>query len=269
MFSRFDNMMQHTQTHNKARGGPRRTKPKTKRGGKKSSGSSRRANSSDDYDEYALPSPPPSRRGSSMNMLAKEQQIILPNPKYVEVDEDDDDMLISEDEQPTQQQIINYSNFKSKNELHENSSSRYPDSPASSSDSSYEYFSSQPIRRRRSAPRVYYQPYPYNYSEQPEVLPILPRRNSALSQLANYLVNNPDQSPESYLTKQQGQAPSSPPKLTMTRRLSIQDLSNPIEYLNDTSVDEKNEEGVDLTEDEYQAIQGFGQFYRSTVTCNK
>lgn len=270
-------MMQHTQTHNKARGGPRRTKPKTKRGGKKSSGTSRRANSSDDYDEYGpLPSPPPSRRGSSMNMLAKEQQIILPNPKYVEVDEDDDDMLISEDEQqhhPVQQQITSYSNFKSKNELqneHSNSSSRYPDSPASS-DSSYEYFSTQkPIRRRRSAPRVHYQPYPYNYTEQPEVLPILPRRNSALSQLANYLVNNPDQSPESYLIKQgqQQQAPSSP-KLTMTRRLSIQDLSNPIENLNDGSVEENDEEGVDLTEDEYQAIQGFGQFYRSAITCDK
>ncbi|CAO3636774.1 unnamed protein product [Mucor hiemalis] len=269
MFSRFDNMMQHTQTHNKARGGPRRTKPKTKRGGsKKSAGSLRRATSSDEYDEYGpLPSPPPSRRGSSMNLSAKEHQIILPNPKYVELDEDDDDdMLISDDEvvPPTQRQIINYNNYKAKHDNHI-TTNNYPDSPASS-DSSYEYYSAphqQPIRRR-SAPKVHYQPYPYTFSKQPEVLPILPRRNSALSQLATYLVNNPNESPESYLTK------NSPPKLTMTRRLSIQDLSNPIDRLDASSASlNATEEGVDLTEDEYQAIQGFGQFYRSAIRCSK
>lgn len=275
MFSRFDNMMQHTQTHNKTRGGPRRTKPKTKRGGsKKSSGSVRRAASSDEYDEYGpLPSPPPSRRGSSMNLSAKEHQIILPNPKYLEVDEDDDDdMLISDDETvtapPTQRQIINYNNYKAKRNLYDShiTTNNYPDSPASS-DSSYEYYSTthkQPVRRRRSAPKVHYQPYPTTLSKQPEVLPILPRRNSALSQLATYLVNNPNESPESYLTK------NCPPKLTVTRRLSIQDLSNPIDRLDASSTNlSATEEGVDLTEDEYQAIQGFGQFYRSAITCSK
>lgn len=253
MFSRFDNMMQHTQTHNKARGGPRRPKPKTKRGGKKSCGSSRRASSSDDYDEYGpLPSPPPSRRSSSaVDMMTKEHQIILPNPKYVELDEED----LSDDEAHNQQII----SFHEKN-------ARYPDSPASSDSSSYDYFlSSQPIRRRRSAPRIHYQPYPYNLPDHhQEIIPVLPRRNSALSQLATYLVNNPDQSPESYLER-----PASPPPMTMTRRLSMQDLSNPIEALDQVGNHIDHEEGVDLTEDEYQAIQGFGQFYRSAITCNK
>ncbi|KAG2232186.1 hypothetical protein INT48_004114 [Thamnidium elegans] len=283
MFSRFDNMMQHTQTHNKSRGGPRRNKPKTKRGGKKSCGSSsRRTSSEDDYDEYGpLPSPPPSRRGSSVvGMQRKEQQIILPNPKYVELDEDDEDTTLSdEDHQPTQQQIISYNNLHHEsNRFHDISnqtnlsSSRYPDSPASSDSSSYDYFSvnsnSLPIRRRRSAPRIHYQPYPYNLP-QPQVIPVLPRRKSVLSQLATYLVNNPDQSPESYLLLQEQDAVSSAPKMTMTRRLSIQDLSNPIEALDQVSNHVEDEEGVDLTEDEYQAIQGFGQFYRSAITCNK
>lgn len=288
MFSRFDNMMQHTQTHNKTRGtGPRRNnKPKSKRGGKKSNGSLRRMSSSDDYDEYGpLPSPPPSRRGSSSvgNMARKEQQIILPNPKYVELDEEDEDMMTDDEdeyeeeeediERPTQQQIISYNNLHHQsNRFHDMSNQKnaqYPDSPASSTDSSsHEYFShSLPIRRRRSAPRIQYQPYPYATDEQ-EVIPVLPRRKSVLSQLATYLVNNPDQSPESYLLLQE----TSPVKLSSssTRRLSIQDLSNPIEALDEAENDlEESKEGVDLTEDEYQAIQGFGQFYRSAITCNK
>jgi hypothetical protein len=294
MFSRFDNMMQHTQTHNKARNGPRRIKPKTKRGGKKSNGISRRATSSDEYDEYSsLPSPPPSRRGSSNNIV-KEHQIILPNPKYVEKDEDeeDEDELMSDEyvllhpcqQPPSQQQPAHYP--KSHQNSKQSGSGRYPDSPASSSDSSInlnDYFPTP--SRRRSAPHVRYQPYPYQYSDNSlrkhrEVIPSLPRRNSALSQLATYLVDHPDQSPESYL---QNHHRSTSPEIQRlpTRRLSIQDLSNPIEQLDETSNSDTNavpaaasnqtetEDGVDLTEDEYQAIQGFGQFYRTTTTCNK
>ncbi|KAI7890792.1 uncharacterized protein EV154DRAFT_551992 [Mucor mucedo] len=273
MFSRFDNMMQHTQTHNKSRGGngngngnggnggSRRPKAKTKRGGGKKSSCSRRASSSDDYDEYALPSPPPSRRSSALNMMTEEHQIILPNPKYVELDEED----MTDEEHQEANKIISFHSHEK--------SARYPDSPASSSDSSsYDhYFFTQPIRRRRSAPRIHYQPYPYNeLHHQEEIIPVLPRRNSALSQLATYLVNNPDQSPESYLLQQQQQQQgSSPPTLAMTRRLSMQDLSNPIEALDHVNHPIQEEEGIDLTEDEYQAIQGFGQFYRSAITCNK
>lgn len=298
MFSRFDNMMQHTQTHNKTRSGQRRNSNKlvkTKRGGgKKCSGTIRRANSSDDYDEYGpLPSPPPSRRGSS-NVITKEHQIILPNPKYLEVDEEDDDDMSDDDQQggpsaPRQQQHRSHHQQASYKNSNRKGGSRYPDSPASSDSSNHDYFAPiKPIHRRRSAPRIHYQPYPYQYSEQPEVIPVLPRRNSALSQLATYLCNNPDQSPESYLSQQPQQQQQSsttqhqddkdeePPKeLSMTRRLSIQDLSNPLNEVSSGSSsmeDEEEEEGVSLTEDEYQAIQGFGQFYRSAASvtsCNK
>lgn len=289
MFSRFDNMMQHTQTHNKARG-PRRTKPastKSKRGGKKSSNnlSRRTSSSSSDYDEYGpLPSPPPSRRGSSNN-LVKEQQIILPNPKYLEIDEDMDELMSSDDDYDYE--------YTSNARKPVTSTSRFPDSPASSDSSAHNISSMSSSNsfghRRRSAPQVRYQPYPYNnaiekqYNSNPPIQSI-PRRNSALSELATYLVDHPDQSPESYLTNfhnsnQIKQQQPLPPRLP-TRRLSIQDLSNPIEKLDDQNskhgkvnkIQEpelQKQDGVDLTEDEFQAIQGFGKFYRSATTCNK
>lgn len=296
MFSRFDNMMQHTQTHNKARG-PRRTKPastKSKRGGKKSSNnlSRRTSSSSSDYDEYApLPSPPPSRRGSSNN-LVKEQQIILPNPKYLEIDEDMDELMSSDDDYDYE--------YTSNARKSVTSTSRFPDSPASSDSSAHNISSMSSSNsfshRRRSAPQVRYQPYPYNNAIEKQYnnnnnnpTQNIPRRNSALSELATYLVDHPDQSPESYLTnfhnsnqikqQQQQQQQPLPPRLP-TRRLSIQDLSNPIEKLDDQNSkhDKVNkiqepelqkQDGVDLTEDEFQAIQGFGKFYRSATTCNK
>jgi hypothetical protein len=288
MFSRFDNMMQHTQTHNKTRNGPRRTKPKTKRGGsKKSSGVPRRANSSDEYDEYVLPSPPPSRRGSSTNIV-KEHQIILPNPKYVEEDGEDDDMSDEELLHPCQRPLSQRKPSYYQPNCYQNSrqpEGRYPDSPVSSDSSMNlnDYFPT-PFRRR-SAPHVRYQPYPYNQlRKHREIMPSLPRRNSALSQLATYLVDHPDQSPESYLHHHHRSTSPEIQRLP-TRRLSIQDLSNPIERLDESSSSsseagtgsiapsqpesEEQEGGVDLTEDEYQAIQGFGQFYRTATTCNK
>ncbi|KAI9497899.1 hypothetical protein BDB00DRAFT_802413 [Zychaea mexicana] len=109
-----------------------------------------------------------------------------------------------------------------------------------------------------------------------------------LPRLASYLVRNPDESPESYLLHHQHsqqqprmnssnkdndnnyddeannnndpsppqQEPSASPK---TRRLSVQDLCNPIESLEPTATPDQ-ENGVDLTEDEFQALQGFGRF---------
>ncbi|CEP14790.1 hypothetical protein [Parasitella parasitica] len=277
MFSRFDNMMQHTQTHNKARG-PRRTKPtstKSKRGGKKAgSNLSRRtaSSSSSDYDEYGpFPSPPPSRRGSSNNIV-KEHQIILPNPKYLEVDEDMDELMSSDDDYDYEC----LTNANTKRAI--TSTSRLPDSPASSDSSANASNNDNKLSRRRSAPKVRYHPYPYTQTAESNAKQSLPRRNSALSELATYLVDHPDQSPESYLTnfhnKTAQQSQCLPPRLP-TRRLSIQDLSNPIEKLEKASnhiqepEQQKQQDGVDLTEDEFQAIQGFGKFYKSAITCNK
>ncbi|OBZ89213.1 Biofilm and cell wall regulator 1 [Choanephora cucurbitarum] len=256
MFSRFDNMMQHTQTHNKSRNGPRRNnKPKpAKRGHKKST----RRSSMMDYEDYVLPSPPPSHRGSSHHLI-KEHQIIMPNPKYVELDEDDLDDISSCSSGDYYQPINLY----------------YPplypsDSPTLSDTLSiHDYFPTP--SRRRSAPQVRYQPYPYPVKEEREIA-FIPRRNSVLSELATYLVDHPDQSPENFIRHK---------TMPTTRRLSVQDLANPIEQLEETSssmsastsnssisshpsLDE--DDGVDLTEDEFQAIQGFGKFFRAAIT---
>ncbi|KAI8991500.1 hypothetical protein BDF20DRAFT_831534 [Mycotypha africana] len=356
MFSRFDNMMQHTQTHNKSR--PKRTKTgRLKRGGKKSAASARHGHSSDEYEEDygGLPSPPPSRKSSMGNIMDEQQQRQYRNVRSSQFEYDDDDMdaASSADEDPTyrppgyykqhhhrhqqsypplppsnpysQQRIMNppmdyyqhplpppppppppYNNL---------SFSRFPDSPASSDSSSatapnLNDFLPAPYRRR-SAPQIRYQSFDRHYHHQQEAkeaLPAIPRRNSVLSQLATYLVNNPDRTPESYLAEhaqqQQQQPSSSSPSSsaqsstanTPTRRLSIHDLSNPIDSLNDeqngygvghsgdntsdgknsnkspttTAVQEENEEEtVQLTEDEYQAIKGFAQFRNSAYVCKK
>ncbi|KAI8374221.1 uncharacterized protein BYT42DRAFT_499248 [Radiomyces spectabilis] len=54
-----------------------------------------------------------------------------------------------------------------------------------------------------------------------------------------------------------------------TRRLSVQDLCNPIECLeNQTAQPNSEEEGVNLTIDEFEAIQGFGRFHAVASTVD-
>ncbi|RCH98352.1 hypothetical protein CU098_011340 [Rhizopus stolonifer] len=50
------------------------------------------------------------------------------------------------------------------------------------------------------------------------------------------------------------------------RRVSTQDLFSSIDRLEDISHSEEEENGVDLTEDEYQALLGFREFHRAAVT---
>jgi hypothetical protein len=281
MFSRYDNMMQHTQTHNKSRGTLRRTKTTSKKmrgNGKKAT--FHRGSSSDEYsDDFGpLPSPPPSRRGSSRDLSSA----LNSNASYNMLVDDDDDS--GDDEYspsayyqrplspppppcipPTsgfqqpfyhQQQPFRYEGWFPPSNINTTAlpPSRCPDSPISSESSgSRSGLTELTKHRRRSTPHVYYHPYPYQHPEK-QLVPILPRR-SVLPQLACYLVYHPNALPESYFEK---------PKIH--RRLSLQDLSNPIESLKDSS---DAEEGIDLTEDEFQAIQGFGQFCRAAVTCTK
>lgn len=189
----------------------------------------------------------------------------------------------------------------------------YPESPPSASSSSsvedYAEHASSPRRVWRShydrtTPKVHFHPYPhrrrYNSMEMPtERVNGLPRRHSdnfmngrmILPRLATFLVNNPDQSPESYLThisdpslaaatEESAAAPA-----PVTRRLSVQDLCNPIESLHEqekqhqqqqqhqhqqeqqeheqqhqAALPDNNSESISLTEAEYEALQGFGRF---------
>ncbi|CAO3632655.1 unnamed protein product [Cunninghamella blakesleeana] len=116
-----------------------------------------------------------------------------------------------------------------------------------------------------------------------------------LPRLATYLMNHPDEPPENYFLQQHEQQHLPTRSMTwpsihklentITRRLSIQDLCNPIECLEksmyQTNLDShyvkeddekeekteshsnlKKEEGIDLTLDEFEAIQGFGRFQK-------
>ncbi|ORY93003.1 hypothetical protein BCR43DRAFT_361632 [Syncephalastrum racemosum] len=92
MFSRFDNMMQHTQTHNKSRN-TRRAKGTQKKGG---------SSNNSQYSGSFPPSPPPSRRSSMQSDLAgvasgSNSYKRYARPAVSDEDEDDDEDMYDED----------------------------------------------------------------------------------------------------------------------------------------------------------------------------
>ena len=252
MFSRFDNMMQHTQTHNKSRGGNvRRTKPTDKK--KPSSSKSSKGKDSDssespadyDYDDYpSLPSPPPSRKTSTHDHGGRHQRPIHPTA-VVEEDDDGEDALAESDSDasyhpPFEEQRPE---FQHTPESRHSGYHREPLSPVDSSSSSSE---SERRKRRRMTPKVHFHPYPYNYKHHPSAPNVLrpllhpSPDHTVLPRLASYLVSHPDGPPENYLLHYRRSmsmpdikaAPAQP--TAITRRLSVQDLCNPIEMLGQT-----------------------------------
>lgn len=172
-------------------------------------------------------------------------------------------------------------------------------------------------RRRRSSnrhtPQVHFHPYQRRHShavprqgEDDRLTPPLSSRRHSddylagrmiLPRLASYLVNNPDAPAESYLRhveseeKENEQERHGNDTPGMTRRLSVQELCNPIESLQQQQEGEPDEsatktepqqasqpvsggqdaqaikvekqddqEGVDLTQAEFEALQGLGRF---------
>ncbi|KAI8992661.1 hypothetical protein BDB01DRAFT_903605 [Pilobolus umbonatus] len=73
--------------------------------------------------------------------------------------------------------------------------------------------------------------------------------------LANYLVNHPDKSPESYFLYHY-------PEFTPHPQLSVEDLLYPIEKLDKIkpSYYQHYQQGVSITMDEFEALQGLGRF---------
>jgi hypothetical protein len=164
-----------------------------------------------------------------------------------------------------------------------------------------------PCKRQRTTPKVQFHPYPYDGNSHrrhstdngQKLRPLYHEKKSGdrntpidededrhmiLPRIATYLVAHPDEPPENYLLHHHQQQrsplyqkramtwPTLPgTEKVITRRLSVQDLCNPIEYLEHfdgnnvalpTPVKQEEEEGVDLTLDEYEAIQGFGRFQK-------
>ncbi|KAI9321918.1 hypothetical protein BX666DRAFT_1875054 [Dichotomocladium elegans] len=160
-----------------------------------------------------------------------------------------------------------------------------PPSPAAASTSSVESIESYHRRQRsfasssgingivfRSTPAVHFHPYPPQQQQQQQQQQQLQHHRSIerddfmsgrmiLPRLANYLVKNPGEPPENYLLHHESTSPPPSPKRMGTRRLSVQDLCNPIESLEPNVPQQvQDEQGIDLTEDEFQALQGLGRF---------
>ncbi|ORZ12023.1 hypothetical protein BCR42DRAFT_421079 [Absidia repens] len=361
MFSRFDNMMQHTQTHNKARAAPRRLKGSGGNKTKEKAGSSENSLSDADspYDHSGLPSPPPSRRGSEHGKLANKARMRrhrqLQRKNYAENDEEDELEYDDSDDQDqlhedhsvdsdsdsgyhilshqhqdggefggggrsiiSQQRAMlpkcapiplipsrSTSSTSSSQQHMSYHQQRLSESPMSSSSSTSTTDSSShntSRKRPRTAPKVQFHPYPYN-------------ENYFLHHHHHSLGYSSHQQ-EPMAQKRALTWPTLPgtTEKTITRRLSVQDLCNPIEclersssstscssssspfpssannddndnnnndgmYLNKSNDKDnkaepmqgdthdkttlapvKQEEGIDLTLDEYEAIQGFGRF---------
>lgn len=153
------------------------------------------------------------------------------------------------------------------------------------------YFHSHPYGRRNHS---------VDFGGAPqEGLTMPPRRHSEndfmtgqmiLPRIASFLVQNPNESPENFLlhhqyyrqvpvqgaTEEEDEEKQQPKQETtekqeqaeeqqqgkqqVKRRLSVQDLCNPIESLSEQDRKIQEKEGVDLTQDEFEALQGFGRF---------
>lgn len=295
MFSRFDNMMQHTQTHNKGKAS-RRSKQSVGKSGK---GQQRRSSDQSSYVDSSMPSPPPSRRSSI------QKDLYAAGRNRFSDDEDDDDFEDGDSDASYQPPSKRHNPKEQRDMMAElrrlsqeqayhhyyqhppppwwSSNTTAPPSPTAVSTSSADSIGSYHQRRRSSnrvTPAVHFHPYPsnryhpnYNYNNQ------LPRRHSEdfmtgrmiLPSIASYLVKNPDEPPENYLLHHEKSAspPTSPKKVT--RRLSVQDLCNPIESLEPSNMPmpKPEEQSVDLTEDEFQALQGLGRFRLVALSDSK
>ncbi|ORX62413.1 hypothetical protein DM01DRAFT_1404061 [Hesseltinella vesiculosa] len=312
-FSRFDNMMQHTQTHYKDRASPRRSKPTKSKKGKRP-----QRDFDNVADDMLPPSPPLSRRDSGeWRPRRKSQQ----RKNYAEMEEEDDVDELSNDsdcDHPhlshpryPHQQIMDPESYaiseqramfaemrrvsrdlangftSSSASQHCRSSPSAPYSPADSpptppllpSPSSILMVHPLPPlgRRRRSrvTPKVQFQPYAYQNRHSDPDISNKSDSHMILPRLASYLASNPDETPESYL--QQNDNNLKPPRRAvswpsvpvagriLTRRLSIQDLTEPIDAFSPKKEPlEKQEDGVDLTLDEIEAIQALGRFRKPT-----
>ncbi|KAG2178825.1 hypothetical protein INT43_001671 [Umbelopsis isabellina] len=281
MFSRFDNMMQHTQTHNNGKS-TRRTKVKTKkRPAKRDSGSSTSTSmsihkrnhsqssvtsspydmSSDEseYTPYKRPRSGAYRRDSTgthrSSYSLDDSPPTLPPPSY-----------ITHETIPPVEHLIGSWHSKSQNSASP-PSPLAPLSPPMSNESPTGYLALRSWRlpiasswRRKSLE-----------GHQP-LSPLSPMESdfSILPKLASYLVKNPDKSPESFYRRHRSMDDSYTRRdikkehdRYSTRRLSVADLCNPIESLcqgSDWANTKPEEKTISLTEDEFEALQGFSRF---------
>jgi hypothetical protein len=217
-------MMQHTQTHSKTKN-PRRPKSAPAKGKRGTRGrkKTRRFESSSELEQES-----PEVQEEPVEKAAP-ATTGLPSPPSSRFMIKNDRIILPHPNSLYNQQDGAYGSFYCTTSL--------PYSPTLSSASSTSEHD-LPLRRR-SAPEVRWQPYPVPRAasiQHQEVLPSLWKKLKFKSDRTS---------------------PSSPP----CRRLSIQDLFNPIEELDESKGStDPQDEGVDVTENEFVALQAFGEF---------
>ncbi|KAF7723284.1 hypothetical protein EC973_002130 [Apophysomyces ossiformis] len=310
MFSRFDNMMQHTHTHNKGRTAARRGRGRRTAKGRMSSG-------------FVLKSTArPRKRRNRHDVDEDTEESDIESDELLEEDDEEDE----EDEENQQSDAsyrpsIRLHKRQSIDEaqgstatMHRWSTSTGIASPEisengnTSSDSSFDsntgtYPSRYGLGHRQEPKRIdpttnyhagknshrLFLPLP-SAALAPAAPPSMtmpvpassPLLNTSrhppmiLPRLASFLVAHPEMPPETLLVNQpslqeeeeeeqeeeEEDAEKYPreEETPMRRRLSIQDLCNPTDWLSDRQVQEThNEEGNPLTYDEMEALQGFGR----------
>lgn len=279
MFSRFDNMMQHTQTHNNGKAASRAKTKSKKRSNKRDSTSSSSTMSSlskrnmsqssmpsspemssddSEYTPYKRPRSGSFRRDPRMPTTRHsldESPPCLPPPSCV-----------THEAIPPVEHLIG--SWHSKVDFDVSPPTPVPPlSPPMSGKSSTSYLALRSWRlpigsswRRKSL------------GDHRPVSPVSSNdaNFSILPKLATYLVKNPDKSPESFYRRHRSFDSSylrreyeREPNIDRTRRLSVTDLCNPIESLyqdKDWKNQESEEKTISVTADEFEALQGFSRF---------
>ncbi|KAL7316535.1 Up in starvation [Mucor circinelloides] len=242
-FSRFDNMMQHTQTHEK-----------TKRSSSSSS-SAITATKSAKLNQQPSRSPTPikSEPPTSEYMLSypTSDYSYNNNNNKEDVPPLEHSSMIDSRKLPLPRRASLTCTSTTYNLPLTSTSLMYP-TPQQQQQNTPRNRCSWPIRRE---PSFYQQPY-QPYSAANEGYHHNARRRSSTSTLSS----------ESTLVSPV--SATFPANNHVRRRISIDDLRLPIEHLKSIQLDEKPKlDAVDITSDEYEALEGFSQFHTRSVVA--
>jgi hypothetical protein len=245
-FSRFDNMMQHTQTHEKTK----RTTTTTINNNNTSSSSITTAKSTKlNHKIERSPTPIKSESLSSEYMLERSQCPISDSRKDVPALEHSS--MIDSRKLPLPRRASSTCTSTTYNLPLTSTSLMYSTSQHSQQNTPRNRCS-WPIRREPSFYQQSYQPYSTNESYHNV------RRRSSTSTLSS----------ESTLVSPVSATFPSNIGNHVRRRISIDDLRLPIEDLKNIQLEEKPKlDTVDITSDEYEALEGFSQFHTKSVVA--
>ncbi|GAN11322.1 hypothetical protein MAM1_0545c10881 [Mucor ambiguus] len=238
-FSRFDNMMQHTQTHEKT---------------KRSSSSSIHSNvkSTKLNQEFSRsPTPIKSVPSTSQYTLSYPQSDHNDNNNKEDVPALEHSSMVDSRKLPLPRRASLTCTSTTYNLPLTSASLMYP-TPQQQLQNTPRNRCSWPIRRE---PSFYQQPY-QPYSTASEGYHHNARRRSSTSTLSS---DSTLVSPVSA---------TFPANSHARRRISIDDLRLPIEHLKSIQLEEKPKlDAVDITSDEYEALEGFSQFHTRSVVA--